>query len=242
MFKVGDKEYKLNKATARNRFVAKTHWNKTYREELESGALLRGQLNSYLSDRKLWTDEMEAKLGTLQRVIDDGEKSLEEGNIQLTAAKEIAIDMLRARNDQNEILANRQAMDANTAEAQADDAQFNCVIQQTLVYNDSGDLVFTNMDEYMNSEDAELLGAAFSNAMSTTYGDMDDYQRERPEIKFLQEFKFMDKKFNLLNEDGQTIDLDGNVIETVDATPKKKKRRKPFLGADGEPVKPVTKK
>ena len=176
------------------------------------------------------------------------------GGIKLAEAKDIALSMRDARNEFRVLVAERTSMDANTAEAQADNASFNYLVYSCIVDPDNGKRVFNSLDDYEENADEPFAAKAAAALADKLYQLDPDYEKGLPENKFLVEYKFADEKLRLLNkegklvdeegrllnedgrfinDDGQLIDIDGNLVDEegefiADFVP--------FLDDDGKPV------
>ena len=240
--------------TAKDRNEAQLHYLKAFRRALENGAILRQKLEDYLRDQQIWDEEKETRYSEIVKEIADGEKRLSAGGIKLAEAKDIALSMRDARNEFRVLVAERTSMDANTAEAQADNASFNYLVYSCIVDPDNGKRVFNSLDDYEENADEPFAAKAAAALADKLYQLDPDYEKGLPENKFLVEYKFADEKLRLLNkegklvdeegrllnengrfinDDGQLIDIDGNLVDEegefiADFVP--------FLDDDGKPV------
>jgi len=82
-----------------------------------------------------------------------------------------------------------------------------------VVYNDTKQPYFNNMEDYLNrsTDSVGLLGA--QNLANMLYGLDNDYESNLPENKFLKKFKFIDSKLRLVDKKGRLIDADGRLID-----------------------------
>ena len=103
-------------------------------------------------------------------------------------------------------------MDVNTAQGQAENARFNCLLVNCLVYNDTGENVYEDIEDYVANED-ELSVKAAEEFANLYFGLEKDYERNLPENKFLTEYNFADEELRLINDDGQLVDYRGKLID-----------------------------
>ena len=68
-------------------------YNKAFRAALESGALLRQKLESYMREQGLWDDKKEKEYNDLTEKLNQQELTLARGGIKLAEAKEVAVQM-----------------------------------------------------------------------------------------------------------------------------------------------------
>jgi hypothetical protein len=231
---------------------------KTFNSALQEGDLLRDQLDNELRKRELWNDNREDQYQSLRKKVIDGEFTLKKGGIKLSEAKDIALEMSRARNEMVSMLSGRSDLDSITCEGKADSARFNFLFASCLVYDESGTPYFEGgFDEYMANQDdpVAVLGATeFFYLMSGT----EDVDSQLPENKFLKNFEFVDDNYRLIDSNGKLIDVEGNHIDEngnliewisddeyvfVDITGRKVTKTgewdvefSPFLDDDGNPV------
>ena len=230
----------------------------TFNQALQEGDLLRDQLDNELRKRELWNDERENQYQELRKKVIDGEFTLKKGGIKLAEAKDIALEMSRARNGMVSMLSGRSDLDSITCEGKADSARFNFLFASCLVYDESDEVYFKEgFDEYMANQDDPIavLGATeFFYLMSGT----EDVDSQLPENKFLKSFEFVDNNYRLIDKDGKLVDIEGNHIDEngnlvewisddecifVDITGRKVTKTgewdvefSPFLDDDGNPV------
>lgn len=253
---VGDKPVTLAvKTPDRNdlREADKIH-NQTFKDALDSGAILRIKLDKVLIDQGIWDKNKEAGVKALQKEISDYEKILfVKGGIKLKDARDIAISMAEKRNELKEILAERNALEAMTAESQADNARFNFIVSRCVVYNDTKKPFFKDYADYLNNAGSDAAQKGAHLLVSLMFG-LGNYEEELPENKFLKKYKFVDDKFRLINKDGKLIDKEGRLIDEdgryidengnfvdkegskVDIKGNYVGEPEPFLDDDGQPI------
>jgi hypothetical protein len=188
-------------------------YNHAFTDAVKSKAVVRAKLDDLLQDQGLWNDEKQAKFSTLQQQILDGERRLAKGGFSLKEAKQLAMDMKKHRDEIRELISVKTSLDNHSAEGQADNARFNYLVSTCLVYNDSKQPYFKDMEDYLNriGEDAAIKGA--QNLASMLYGLDNDYESGLPENKFLKKFKFVDDKLRLIDKQGRLIDIEGRLVD-----------------------------
>lgn len=188
-------------------------YNQAFTDAVKSKAVVRAKLDDLLQDQGLWDGEKQAKFNTLQQQILEGERRLAKGGFSLKEAKQLAIDMKRYREDIRDLISVKTSLDNHSAEGQADNARFNYLVSSCLVYNDTKQPYFKNMEDYLNrvGEDAAIKGA--QTLASMLYGLDNDYESNLPENKFLKKFKFVDDKLRLIDKQGRLVDLEGRLVD-----------------------------
>lgn len=206
-------EIAIVRPNAKQRQEGLKHYNKAFREALESGAILRPKIESVMRDQKLWDDNKENSLRQLQNKIADNEKKLKSGGIKLSEAREIAISLRKSRSEIRTLTSEKINLDNNSAEAQADNAQFNYYVSACTVYGDSGKPYFKSYDEYMAKDDDPVVSKAASAMAQIIYNLEEDYDKKLPENEFLVKFKFADQSLHLINKQGKKIDSEGRLVD-----------------------------
>ena len=225
-------EYAIIKPTAKLNEDATMEYNRVFSKTLKNDGILRERIEQHMREQHLWDDEKEEK--------------------------DLAIDIRTLRAVLQNLISQRQSLDSSTVQGQAENARFNYLLVQCLVYNDSGDRVYKDVGDYLSSQDVESgssLAFAVAEKFGNTYFGLDEeYDKKLPENEFLVKWKFGDEELRLIDkegrlisydgklidadnryidEDGNFIDLDGNLVNedgepTLDA--------KPFLNDEGLPI------
>ena len=246
--------FKLTEVSLNQQNEATKVYNRAFRDALESGALLRNKLEDHMRQQGIWDDTKQKELEDVQTVILDNERKIAKGGIRLKVAKDLALEMADKRVEMRNILMQRNSLDGNTAEGQADNARFDYLVSASLVYSDSGKPYFKDLADYRNRSTEPVAIEAARRLAQLVYGLDSNYEKSLPENKFLSEFKFVDKALrlinnegqyvdregNLLNEDGRFVDDDGNLIDKegnpVTEEGEYKFDQAPFLDDDGNPI------
>lgn len=199
---------------------AQLAYAKAYADLVSGGALLRQRLVDVMRKQNLWDDAKEAEAQAIgermrsasRKVPDENGKTLEKG-VTKAEARAAAIELRRARGELARLLAERNAMEANTAERLAEDARFNFYVAHCTVYAESGKPYFTSVDDYLNrSEETDAFAAA--DHFGRLYYDVDpDFEKKLPENAFLLKYGFCDQELRLVDKEGKFVDEKGNVLE-----------------------------
>lgn len=246
---VDDQEVELAVKLPNNKVMheAQLEFARVFAEAIARGALVKTKLEDYLRKQNIWDEAKQKEYNDLNNTVEENELSLKRGGIKLNDAKKLAIDMRIARMKLRNLLSERLALDANTAEGQAENARFNYLVSKCLVYNEDEKLFYKDVDEYNESHGEIPLTAAriLTNLM---WGYDDNYESNLPENKFLKEWNFVDDKLRLVNKQGKLVDIDGKLInemgEYVDENGKiltdsgkvVEPEPSPFLDDDGNPI------
>ena len=246
-----DKEVILvvKRPTPENYNKSQIAYNKAFREALDSGALLRQKLTDYMSQQGLWDKKKEAEYESLVKEINDKEEALKGGGIRLSKAKEVALELKEKRNDFRELLSEKNGLDNNSAEGQADNARFVCLVS-TCIFDASGsNQKFADVKAYEAQSDQPWATEAASELANMLYNLDPNYDKNLEENKFLKEFNFVDEELRLINDEGHLADSEGRLINEegryIDYRTAKGKKEKNaddvyFVNREGEEVVPIT--
>lgn len=208
-----EKDLMVKTPSLQDQREAQKVYNQAFTDAIKSKAVVRAKMEDVLTEQGLWDKEKQAKLSELQQHLLDNERRLAAGGISLKEAKTIAIAMKDLRDEIRELIAARTSLDNHSAEGQADNAKFNYLVSVCVVYNDTKEPVFKNMEDYLNraTEPAAIVGA--QNLANMMYGLDSDYESNLPENKFLKKYKFVDDKLRLIDKNGKLVDEEGRLID-----------------------------
>jgi hypothetical protein len=149
----------------------------------------------------------------LQKELSDGEKRLAKGGFGLSEAKTLALRMRTVRDEIKDLISVRTSLDNHSAEGQADNTRFNFLVSACVVYKDSDQPYFSNMEDYLNKADDPVAILGAQNLANMLYGLDNDFEKNLPENKFLTKFKFVDTKLRLVDKQGRLVNEEGRLID-----------------------------
>lgn len=187
-------------------------YNKTFRSALDSGALLRQRLTDHMTQQGLWNEKKQKNYENLVEQISSEEEKLKAGGIRLTRAKEVALGLRDLRGQFRDLLAERNALDANSAEGQADNARFSTLVMLCLLNPETNQQFFIDEKAYESQADQPWVVEAAGQLANMLYDLDPDYDQNLEENKFLKEFNYVDDDLKFINEDGHHVDMDGKLI------------------------------
>jgi hypothetical protein len=202
----------LRQPTAQDYRDSQVQYNETFRKALDSGALLRQKLTDYMTEQGIWDQD---KQDENDKFIDDiagREEALKGGGIRLSRAKEVALELRELRANFRELLSEKNALDANSAEGQADNARFSELIRLCILDPATKTPRFPDQDAYDKNADEPWVVEAAADLAGMIYGLDPDYDKNLEENKFLKEFKFVDEDLRFLNDEGHLVDTDGRLV------------------------------
>lgn len=211
-FTVEDQDYFIRMGVKDISDAKKLH-NRAFREALEEGALLRKSLLNYMRDQGVWDDNKEAQYQDFIKKIGELEFKLSSGKMKVSEGRAVALELAQARGEFRNLIAERNQMDTNTAEGQADNARFNFLLTRSVYSYDTQKPVYSSVEEYSdqgNETKAIALAGKFANFL---YGVDEDYDKGLVENKFLKRFNLIDEKGRFINKQGQLVDVDGKPVD-----------------------------
>lgn len=248
------KEFLVRTPSLENQREAQKVYNQAFTDAIKSGSIVRAKLNDLLEQQGLWSPEKEAEFKGLQKEIAEKEQTLARGGISLKDAKQTAMDIKDMRDKVRELISGRTQLDNHSAEGQADNARFNYLVSVCVVYNDTKQPYFSNLEDYLNRSTTAVALEGAQNLANMLYGLDNDYEGSLPENKFLKKYKFVDEKLRLIDKRGRLIDAEGRLVDEngrfideagnfvdkfgnrVDNEGDYVFETKPFLDDDGNPV------
>ena len=249
-----DVQFVVKSPSLNDQREAQKVYNQAFTDAIKSKSVVRAKLDDLLKDQGLWSDEKQAQFSLLQKDILEGEKRLAKGGFSVNEAKDLAISIKAKRDEIRDLISVRTSLDNHSAEGQADNARFNYLVSVCVVYNDTKELVFKDMEDYLNrsTDEVSILGA--QNLANMLYGLDNDYESNLPENKFLKKYKFVDDQLRLVDKKGRLIDAEGKLIDSdnrfideegnfvdkfgnrVDKNGDYVVEQEPFLDENGKPI------
>jgi len=204
--------------TASTTVEASKVYNRTFKEAINDGAILRGVLEKTLRSEGLWNDEdmkraeeLSKEISLLDRALNSGK---ENGKImKVSRGREIAIDLRRKRFEIQQLLSVRNQYDETTAEAQADNAKFNYLVTACVYDYNTRKPYFESYQDYLDRAAEDLpfqIAAKFANYM---YGIDENFEANLTENKFLRRFEFVNAEGHLIDKEGHLIDSIGRRVD-----------------------------
>ena len=239
----------LRSPTAQDYRDSQVQYNETFRKALDSGALLRQKLTDYMEEQGLWDADKQKDNDEFIDKISSREEALKGGGIRLTEAKRIALELRDLRADFRELLSEKNALDSNSAEGQADNARFSELIRVCMLDPDTKNPRFPDQKAYDTQADEPWVVGAAGDLAGMIYGLDPNYDKNLEENKFLKEFKFVDEELRFIDNDGNFVDLEGRLVNEdgrfiAYRTEKGKKDKDPeevyFVNREGEEVVLIT--
>lgn len=189
---------------------------KAWTECTRDGIMTKKELEKFMKANDIWNDDKEVKQKEITQQINDLERELFIGSkgkrLSKSEGKRIAIQMRIKRNELRELISERMSFEQNTAEAISDNARFDYLVAHC-TYNENGQKVYKDLDDYTENSDSEIGFAAATALAQMMYSIDKDFEARLPENKFLKMFDFVNDDLTLVNSDGHMVDAEGRRID-----------------------------
>lgn len=195
--------------------VASKTFAKLVNDKDEDGnptCILRSQLNEYMKVNGMWNDAKDEELKVLVDKIRGNLRKLSKGNIKLSDAKELAVNIRRDRIAQTILLAEQTELDGFTVEGQIENVRFDYLVS-VCVLDQNHNPLFETVDAYSKAGDLEYVIEAATELSSMLYGLDPNWQQDLPENKFLKKYKFANDDLHLVNKNDHLVDVDGRLVD-----------------------------
>tara|TARA_R110000824_G_scaffold2865_4_gene13043 strand:+ start:1861 stop:2841 length:981 start_codon:yes stop_codon:yes gene_type:complete len=202
----------LRQPTAQDYRDSQVQYNETFRKALDSGALLRQKLTDYMTEQGIWDEDKQRDNDKFISDISGREEALKGGGIRLSEAKGVALELRKLRGEFRELLSEKNALDANSAEGQADNARFSELIRLCILDPATKTPRFPDQDAYDKNADEPWVVEAAADLAGMIYGLDPNYDKNLEENKFLKEFKFVDAELRFVDDEGNLVDTDGRLV------------------------------
>lgn len=249
-----EKTFSVRSPSLHDQREAQKVYNQAFTDAIKSKSIVRAKMDDLLEEQGLWNAEKQAKYTSLQQELLDGEKRLAKGGFALKDAKDLALKMKEIRADLRDLISVRTSLDNHSAEGQADNARFNYLVSACVVYKDTNNPYFKDLEDYTNKSDDPVAFLGAQKLANMIYGLDNNFEKNLPENKFLNKYKFVDDKLRLIDKQGRLVDSEGRLVdengrfindrgEFVDKYGNKVDKdgeyvvdAEPFLDDDGKPV------
>lgn len=210
----GELELAAVRPTPKQTIESQRVYNKTYALGKRDKYLFRDELWDAMREQGLWSEEKEQTYGKIAERLNENIDKLNKGGITKKEGKDLAIQVKIDRMLLQQLLSDRNEMDAVTVEGTADNARFDYLVSVCIVYNKDGQPYFTGLEDYI-SKSSESSSIKAANVLAALVNDADvDYQGSLPENKFLKRFGYVNDEYRLVNKDGHLIDTLGRLIDS----------------------------
>lgn len=189
---------------------------KVWTDCVREGIMTKKELEKFMNAQGIWDKDKDDKQKEITNSILDMEKQLyvsgKNGKLKASDGKKIAIEMRKKRNELRDLIAERLSLEQNTAESISDNAKFDYLVANCTFY-ENGNKVYNDLEDYRQRSDDEMAYAAATALAGMLYSVDKDFEAKLPENKFLKMFNYVNDDLSLVNENGETVDVNGKRID-----------------------------
>jgi hypothetical protein len=214
-----EKKYFVSSPSNQAIKAAEIYKTKTWQKCISDGVLTKPELNNLLKSRGLWSDDKEREEVEIGREINKLEKVLFLGDgsgkrMKLSDGKQIVMEMKKLRFKLRDLIAEKIAMEENTADSISDNARFDYLVSEC-VFNEDGTRVYKNIEDYnqRSGDQVAFLGASTLAQMIYNYDT--NYQEALPENLWLKKFNLVNKDLDFVDKEGHLVDSEGRRINEL---------------------------
>ena len=219
--KIGDEDRNIEivrpnpRVEAEANMYASKVFAKLIKQKNEDGTLafiLRAQLDAFLKEIGVYTDEDIQNMGFYAEKVKELEDSLIKGGKKKSEGKEIAIKLRSFRWALLNLLGKRMEYDKNTVEHYSENARMDYLITKCICF-EGGVPIFEDVNDYeSDSTMQEVLAEPIRElaAMVSTFDP--EYEHKLVENKFLKKYGFCNDKYDLVDGQGRRVDEKGRLV------------------------------
>lgn len=211
-----DVELSIKKPTASIRIDAKLIYNKMWKQAVDSGSMLRRNIEKEAEKLGLWNDSSRQEVEDTAEQLRSLERKLRGEAKNFSSkdeAKACALEMRRLRSKLLELNHGKDELYVYTAESFADDAMMKYFVSQCCVDNNTGKPYFKNYEDFLLQSETEVAREAVNNYYELIYSDVEDIPTSWQENIFLKKYRFVDDKLRLIDKSGRLVDEDGRLLD-----------------------------
>jgi len=232
--KVGDTEqaYYVSMPSGKQRKEAREYKDRVFKREMlkidENGkniAVLSNQVYNLLKTHGVWTDEKEARVKELTKLIDEKIRLVSKGKSEaiptVEKLREVVVKEIKPlRSEQFELLGQSRQMDNLTVESLAAEAEIDYLVAHC-TFTSEGELVYSSLDDYYGKTNEPYTEEA-NIKLQILIGNINpNWIMDLPENKILKKYNLIDDKGNYIvggvrvNSDGHPINEKGYRINAA---------------------------
>jgi hypothetical protein len=195
------------------------HKSKAWNEAVQDDVLTKKELGLLMKKRGIWDEAREKEEKKITDNIIALEKELFHGKKghrkpKLSVGRDLAIKIRLERMALRTLIAEKIALEENTADSIADNAKFDFIVA-SCTYFANGNRVYKDFEEYNQKAADEVAFAAASMLGRMLYSLDQDFEKNLPENEFLVKFSLVDDDLHLIdpNNPDHRIDTEGRRID-----------------------------
>ena len=218
-FSIDGKNFRVIGISNEIRKEAQKYYSKALMDGFESEVPLRADIDKHLKDRGLIDPAaQEERIEALQKEVRDLEVRLRKATIddrRMTKqeGKEIALEMLKKRDELGDVGGEYSALYNNTIEGNANAAQLLYFIYACTLDADTSNRYWKSYEDFQEDSESEIYTQATKTFLSTVMGADADYEHKFYENKWLKRMGYMNDKLQLIDDQGRVVDAKGRLID-----------------------------
>jgi hypothetical protein len=209
--------------------------------------LTRSDLDKFLKEHEIWTEQDEKKLAELRSELEDKLNKLKKGGILLKAVgRPLAISVMDTRKEMVKLMSKRQIFDDTTIESIAENEKTDYLVYACTVYEDQGNNYWDSFEDMKNDKLSDSYRKASLIIAQMVYNINPEFEKNLPENKWLKKHNFIDADLNYIDsKSGSKVDRDGRPVVELEAEVQKQidilqgdiEEETPYLDDDtGKPI------
>lgn len=171
------------------------------------------QLDTYLNNLGIWTEDDAKAFLRLQFEIRALEYELRKGGLTVSGGKNIAIAIRIKRKIMMGLYGKRSQFDAITMESMADNKKFKFLMARCVTVQIDNKPFFANIDDYDLRQGEQAAVDTATVLAGMLYGYDRQSEANLVENKWLTDFKFADDSGRLIDDKGRLVNEDGSLID-----------------------------
>ena len=147
-------------------------YTKAWYKYIADGIMTKQQLDNFMKDNKIWSEQKEKDQENLVHEIRNLTKDLLQGQARrkrkASEGKNLALNIKQKRFELQALISEKISLEANSAESLADNDKFDYLVAECTCYED-GKKVYKDIDDYTDRADEEIAFASAATLAQMLY-------------------------------------------------------------------------
>jgi len=179
--------------------------------------LLRDELEQFLKDNGVWTEEDEKKIQSISKEIEQLFNKLKKGGDKAWNGRQLCINIMDKRKEMLKVASKKQQLDSVTIESIAENDRLDYYVYSCTVYSDDGKNFWESFEDMKNDRSSDVYLKSYINVMKYLYGVDPEYEKNLPENKWLRKYGFINENLEYTDrKTGEKVDKSGNSIKQLE--------------------------
>ena len=191
-------------------------YTKAWYRYIADGIMTKQQLDNFMKDNKIWSEQKEKDQENLANEIRNLTKDLLQGQARrkrkASEGKDLALDIKQKRFELQSLISEKISLESNSAESLADNDKFDYLVAECTCYED-GKKVYKDVDDYSERADEEIAFASASQLAQMLYSLDKNFEAQLPENQFLKKYDYVNSDYELVDRYGKRVSIDGKNID-----------------------------